>query len=263
MWSILNLPRPSVDRPASSRCLYIERTAIHLVKGKSRLLFAGLALVALLVGSAAAASQPARGFVAYQVSFTSPKGEHSVLVNETVGPSAKAGYSDLILQLFGTQENLSYSKIVNSSEILFPYLPSVAPQSFSYSNGTKYSVHVNFTAAGTTTVKFRGGQYTLNVLVISFSATYGARNIKGNGTVETFPSTLVYSAAVGNNTARLQAVLQATDLPLISSSPQMTTAAYVGAGAGIGALALAGAFLMRRREKRAKNQEEKPLHWVD
>jgi hypothetical protein len=233
------------------------------VKAKSGLLVAGLALVALLVGSTAAASQPTKGFVTYQVSLTSPKGQHSVLVNETVGPSAKVGFSELVLQLFGGQQNLTYSRFVNSSEALFPYLPSVAPQSFGYSNGTKYSVHVNVTVAGTKMVTFRGGQYALNVLAISFSATYGTRSVKANGTVETFPSALVYSAVVGNSTARLQAVLQATDLSLNSSAPQMATAAYVGAGAGISALVLGGAFLLRRRERRVKNQEEKPLHWVD
>jgi len=233
------------------------------VKPKSGLLVAGLVLVALLVGSAAAASQPVTGFVTYQVSLTSPKGQHSVIVNETVGPSAKAGYSDLVLQLFGTLQNLTYSKFVNSSEVLFPYLPSVAPQSFDYSNGTKYSVHVNVTVAGTKMVTFRGGQYTLDVLAISLSATYGTKSVEANGTIETFPSTLVYSAVVGNSTARLQAVLQATNLSLNSSAPQMATAAYVGAGAGIGALVLGGAFLLKRRERRVKNQEEKPLHWVD
>ena len=233
------------------------------MKPKSGLLVVGLVLVALLVGSAAAASQPVKGFVSYQVSVTSPKGQHSLLVNETVGPATKAGYSDLVLQLFGAQQNLTYSRLVNSSEVLFPYLPSVAPQSFSYSNGTMYSVHVNVTAAGTKTITFRGSQYTLAVLGISFSATYGTKSVKANGTLETFPSTLVYSAVVGNQTARLEAVLQATDLPLNSSSPQMATAAYVGAGAGIGALVLGGAFLLRRRERRVKNPEEKPLHWVD
>ena len=222
-----------------------------------------LALVALLASSSAAAAQPVRGFATYAVSFTSPMGGHSVVVNETVGPSDKTGYSDLILQLFGGGQNLSYSRLVNESENLFPYLPNVGTQSFDYSNGTAYSFHVNVTASGTTTAMFRGTQYTLSVLHVSVSASYGSRSVRANGTVETFPSTLVYSASVGDGALRLQAVLQATDLPLVATSPQMAPAAYIGAGVGIGALALGGAFLLTHRNKKVEKEGEKPLHWVD
>jgi hypothetical protein len=224
---------------------------------------ASLAMVALLIASSAAASQPVRGFVTYQVSLTSPKGQHSIVVNETVGPTSKAGYSDLILQLIGKQQNLSYSRFVNASDNLFPFLPSFATRSFDYANGTRYSIHVNLTAAGATVVTFKGAQYTLNILAISISGSYGLRTFRANGTVDTFPSSLVYSASLGNGTARAQAVLQATDLPLNQSSPQASTAAYVGASVGIGALVLGGVFLIRRRTKRVETKREKPLHWVD
>ena len=224
---------------------------------------ASFALVALLVGSSAAAAQPVRGFATYTVSVTSPLGGRSVVVNETVSQSDKAGYSDLVLQLLGGQQNLTYSKLVNASENLFPYMPKVGTQSFEYSNGTAYSVHVNVTTSGTTTAMFKGTQYTLNVLVLSVSASFGSKSFKTNGTVDTFPSALVYSASVGNSMVRLRVVLQATNLPLDASSPQAAPAAYVGAGVGIGALVLGGAFLMRHRDKRAEKQVEKPLHWVD
>ncbi|HEY6282347.1 MAG TPA: hypothetical protein VIW22_00295 [Nitrososphaerales archaeon] len=224
---------------------------------------AGLALVALLLVTSAAASQSTKGFVTYQVSLTSPKGQHSVLVTETVGPSSKAGYSDLILQIFGKQQNLSYSRFVNASDYLFPYLPSVTSRSFDYTNGTKYSIHVNLTSSGTTMVTFKGSQYTLSVLAISISGSYGPRTFRTSGTVDTFPSTLVYSASLGNGTAKVEAVLQATDLPLNQPTSQASTAAYVGAGVGIGVLALGGAFLIRRRTKKVESKGEKPLHWVD
>lgn len=230
---------------------------------KSWISFTGLAFVALLLVSSAAASQPAKGFVTYQVSLTTPKGQHSVLVTETVGPSSRAGYSDLILQIFGTQQNLSYSRFVNASSNLFPYLPSITSRSFDYSNGTKYSIHVNLTSSGTTVVTFQGSQYTLSVLAISISGSYGPRTLRASGTVDTFPSTLVYSASFGNGTAGVEAVLQATDLPLNQPSSQASTAAYVGAGVGIGALALGGVFLIRRRTKKVETKGEKPLHWVD
>jgi hypothetical protein len=245
------------------RWLYIQRNKARFVNRKSGTGVAALALLTLLVASSVSASQPIRGFATYQVSFNSPMGQRSLLVNETVGPSSKAGYSDLVLQLLGTQQNLTYSRLVNSSENLFPYLPNVVPQSLDYTNGTGYSVHVNVTSSGTTTVKFNGEQYTLGVLAISVSAAYGTQSFRANGTVETFPSSLVYSASVGNGMVGLRVVLQATDLPLASSSPQTTTAAYVGVGVGIGAMALGGAFLIRRKERKVETQGEKPLHWVD
>jgi hypothetical protein len=223
---------------------------------------AGLALVLLLLGSSAAVGQSNRGFAAYQVSITSPKGMHSVLINETVGPSNKAGYSDLILQFIGTEQNLTYSRLVNASVDFFPYLPAVANQSLQYNNGTAIRIQVDVTSAGTTSVTFKGSQYNLNVLTVSASVKFGNESAKANGTVETFPSTLVYSASVGNSTDKVQAVLQATDLPLNGPS-QMATAAVVSAGIGIGAVAIGGVFLLRRREHRSPTQGEKPLHWVD
>ena len=243
--------------------LYQRKGAESFVNRKSWISIAGFALVALLLVSSAAASQSTKGFVTYQVSLTSPKGQHSVLVTETIGPSSKAGYSDLILQIFGKQQNLSYSRFVNASDNLFPYLPSIASRSFDYSNGTKYSIHVNLTSSGTTMVTFKGSQYALSVLAISISGSYGLRTFRANGTVDTFPSTLVYSASLGNGTAGVEAVLQATDLPLNQPTSQAATAAYVGAGVGIGALALGGVFLIRRRTKKVESREEKPLHWVD
>jgi hypothetical protein len=225
--------------------------------------FIGFAMVALLLVSSAVASQPIRGFVTYQVSLTSPKGQHSVLVTETVGPTSQAGFSDLVLQLFGKQQNLSYSRLVNASDNLFPFLPSITTRSIDYSNGTKYSVHVTLTDSGTSVVTFKGSQYTLSVLGITISGSYGTRAFRANGTVDTFPSSLVYSASLGNGTARAEALLQATDLPLNSPSAQTSTAAYVGAGVGVGALVLGGVFLIRRRTKKVETKGEKPLHWVD
>jgi hypothetical protein len=245
------------------RWLYIEEGANSPVNKRSYVSMAGLAMVALLFVSSAVASQPVRGFVTYQVSLSSPKGQHSVSVTETVGSNSKAGYSDLMLQIFGTKQNLSYSRIVNASDNLFPFLPSITSRTFDYSNGTKYSVHVNLADSGSAVVTFKGSQYTLSVLTISISGSYGLKAFRANGTVETFPSTLVYSASLGNGTAKVEALLQATDLPLNSPSAQASTAAYVGAGVGIGALAIGGAFLIRRRTKKVDSKGEKPLHWVD
>jgi len=224
---------------------------------------AGLALALLLLATSAAAAQPVRGYATYSLSVRSPLGEHSVVLNETVGASSKAGYSDLVLQLFGGAQNLTYSKLVNASVNLFPYLPSLAGQSFSYSNGTAYGIHANITTASSATVMFDGSQYTMRVYVVSVTAFMGTKSMETNATVEAFPSTLVYSASAGNSTVGLQALLLATDLPLTASSPQMAPAVYVGTGLGIGAVAVGGALMIRRRDKKAEKQGEKPLHWVD
>ena len=222
----------------------------------------GLALIALFAVSSAAAAQPLRGFATYQVSVTTPKGVHSALVNESVGPSDKSGYSNLVLQIVGGVQSFTYTRLVNSSENYFPFLSNLATQSFDYSNGTTSGVHLSVTQSGTTPLTFNGAQYTLDVYTISASASYGTRSSKVNGTVETFPSTLVYSAEAGNKTVNVQAVLKATDLQLNGPSP-VSTVAYVGAGVSVGALALGGVFLIRRREKKAESKDTKPMHWVD
>ena len=245
------------------RWLYIEHRGFRGVKGKSSIPIVGLALVALLVASSAVAAQPVSGYAAYKITLSSPSGEHSMLLNESYGPSDRLGYSDLVLQLTGTQQNLTYSRLVNASEDFLPYLPSIATQSLEYANGSKYGLRVNVTASGTAGVTFDGSQYTLSVIAISVAASYGNLSVRANGTVETFPSTLVYSATVGGGSDRLSLVLQSTDLPLTSPSSQMPAATYVGAGVGAGVAALGGAFLIRRKERKANQPKEKPLHWVD
>jgi hypothetical protein len=233
------------------------------VNSKEVLLSAGLALALLFIASSSAAAQPTTGFAAYQVSVKTPSGVHTALINETVSQSSKAGLSDVVLQFFGSQQNLTYSRLVNSSYDLLPYFPFVGNQSIDYSNGTLYSIRVNITMSGDALVTFEGSAYTLSVSSIAVAGSYGNRTLSADGTVETFPSALVYSAAVGNSTYGVEAVLQGTDLPLSAGSTMSPAAAYAGAGVGVGAIAVAGAFLIRRRSKKVETKGEKPLHWVD
>jgi len=249
--------------PGGARWLYIEQGTIGGVKGRSSIPVIGLVLAVMLVASSAAAAQPVSGFASYRVTLSSPTGERSTLLNESYTPSDRVGYSDFVLQLTGTQQNFTYSRLVNASEDLLPFLPSVAPQSLEYSNGTRDSLHVNLTSSGTAKVIFGGSQYVLNVLAVSVAASYGNRSARANGTVETFPSALVYSASVSGGSDRLNVTLQATDLPLTSPGSQMPAATYVGAGVGVGVAALGGIFLIRRKERKRDQPKEKPLHWVD
>ncbi len=230
---------------------------------KVGVLAAGLALAVLLVSASAEASQPGPEFVTYKVEGTLPTGQRSMLVNETLGQSAKPGFSDLALQLIGSQQNLTYSRLVNSTANFFPFLSSLASQSLDYSNGTSGSVNASFSASGTTSVTFQGSQYTMNVFSFVISGSHAGMSLRMNGTLETFPSSLVYSVTAGNSTLSVQAVLVATDLPLNQSSTAAPTAAYVGAGVGVGGAAIAAAFLVRRRDRKAQTQEQKPPHWVD
>jgi hypothetical protein len=49
----------------------------------------------------------------------------------------------------------------------------------------------------------------------------------------------------------------------VDPSSQNAMLAYAGAGLGVGGIALAAGLLVRRRERKAAAQEEKPMHWVD
>lgn len=229
----------------------------------SALSVTGVVLTVLLAASPAVAVQPVTGFAAYRVDATLPSGVHSAIVNETTIPSDRAGLSDLILRLVGTGQNLTYSRLVNSSANLFPYLPSLASQSLEYTYGTGYQINLNFSATGTTPISFQGGQYTLNVYSISVLVSHGNRSVDVEGTVEAFPSGLVYDATAGNSTVGVHALLISTDLQLSATPTKTASAAYVGTGLGVGGLAVVAVFMVRRKEKKAKNSESKPLHWVD
>jgi len=242
--------------------LYIEQGPVRFVN-RVGVLAVGLALAILLVSASVEASQPELGFVTYKVEVTLPTGQRSMLVNETVGQSAKPGFSDLVLQLVGSQQNLTYSRLVNATTNFFPLLSSLALESIDYNNATTGSVNANFSAVGTTSVTFQGTQYTMNVFSFVIVGSHTGMTVRVNGTLETFPSSLVYSAVAGNNTIGVQAVLVATDLPLSQASTTAPTAAYVGAGVGAGGVALAAAFLVHRRDRKAPTQEQKPPHWVD
>lgn len=221
------------------------------------------AIVLLFTGSVVLAAQPTTGFAEYKVTAATPMGGHSILVNETVRGSDRAGFSDLILQLTGTTQNLTYSRLVNSSTVLLPFLPTIPSQSFDYANGT-FSVHANLTQAGTKSLAFQGSNYTMTVYGISLSGSYGNRSFAAAGTIEAFPSSLVYSVELGSGILfHASLVLQNTDLPLSQPSADMTTAAYAGAGVGAVGVAAAAALFVRRRERHSKAQEQKPLHWVD
>ena len=221
------------------------------------------AVALLFTGSAVLATQPTTGSAAYKFTISSPIGTHSVLVNETVKGTDRAGFSDLILQLTGTTQNLTYSRLVISSKVLLPFMPTVPSQSFEYGNKT-FSVHANLTQGATKSVSFQGSSYTMTVYDISLLGSYGNRSFAAVGTIECFPSSLVYSVVLTSGMLfQASIVLQGTNLPLSQPSTDSTTAAYAGAGVGAVGVAAVAALVIRRRERHSKAQEQKPLHWVD
>lgn len=220
------------------------------------------AVALLFAASAAFAALPTTGSATYKVTASSPMGSYSAVVNETVRGSHTAGFSDLVLQLTGTTQNLTYSRLVNSSEALLPFMPTVPSQSFDYSNGT-LSVHANLTQAAPQSVSFGGSSYAMTVYDVSLAGSYGNRSLAAAGTVEAFPSSLVYSVELSGAMFQASVVLQGTNLPLSQPSTVSATAAYTGAGLTAVGVTAAAALVIRRRERRSKAQEQKPLHWVD
>ncbi len=234
-----------------------------IVNRPTGIMLAAFATALLFLGSAALAAQPTTGFAEYRITATTPMGAHSILVNETVRGSDRAGFSDVTLELMGSTQNLTYSRLVNSSKALLPFLPTIPSQTFNYANST-FSVHVNLTQAGTKSVTFQGSSYSMTVYDISLSGSYGNRSFAAVGTIEAFPSSLVYSVELSSGILfQASIVLQKSDLPLSQPSTAMATAAYAGAGLGAVGVAAAVALLVRRRDRHAKAQEQKPLHWVD
>lgn len=212
------------------------------------------------------AAQTTQGYVAYSVTLGGPSGDKSFVINETVQSSSSAGLSNFFLNLVGQDQHLTYSRVVNSSANLFPYLPILSNQSLSYA-GKNYSFTLTLTTAGTGTLNFQGSSQSTKSFGLAFSATYGARTFKGTGSIVVFPSALVYSAAIQTDASyNLKVVLTATNLPLVDPPGMNQTAAVITAGAGIGAAALVILLLIRRRRNSHINHgtaDERPIHWAD
>jgi hypothetical protein len=210
------------------------------------------------------ASQPNQGDVVYEVTLSSPARSTSFTVTETVGPGQNASYSDLMIQLVGLQQNLTYSRVVNASADFFPYFPALPNQTFGYSNSTAgFSVSATFSGATGGTMEFGGRSYQMQTYSFSFTARFTNQTHVGNGSVTVFPSTLVYGASAevdGNYTARV--LLQSTDLPLSVAPKGDPIAAYSAIGVGAAAMVAVPLFVRHRRQN-PQAGENKPLYWVD
>ena len=120
-----------------------------------------LALVPLVQASTTTNSSSASsGYVVYNVQASYNGTTRAASVNESVTPSSTTGESIIGLAVVGTQTNFTYSRVVNSSLTIFPFLPGISSQNFTYSD-KGYTVTAKISQQGTSQATFQGKAYTL------------------------------------------------------------------------------------------------------
>ena len=250
-------------REPDSDSLIREFAAFQTAMNRSVMVLVGLTLVLALAPAIQASAATSSGYVAYSVQVSSAGRSQSFSVNESVSASSHQGESILSLALKSASTNFTYSHLVNSSLSLFPYLPAVANDSFTYSNDS-YSVTARVVQTGTSQVTFQGGTHTLNDFAISASFTSPQSSGTANGKLSAFQSDLVYSVAFSSNGTLVTATLTSTSLPLEagSASPSIQ-AASAGVGVSVAAAAIALSLGVRARRKNGSEAAQKPDHWVD
>jgi hypothetical protein len=227
-----------------------------------------LALVPLVqaastVGSSSSSSSPSTGYAAYSIQVIQNGTSRTVSVNESVTQSSTPGRSIIVLAVEAASSNFTYSRFVNSSLTLFPYLPAITGQNYTYSSKS-YTVTATISQQGTSTVTLQGKPYTVTNFAFSanVASTNGSRTI--SGTVSTFPSDLVYSVSAHANSTGVAATLTSTSLTLSSAA---AAPALQAASAGIGLSLAAGAVALslgiRMKRKQGPGVPSNPDHWVD
>lgn len=227
----------------------------------------------LLVASNASSST--QGYVVYQVTFNKVGNQTSFVLNESSTSSNQNGFVDLTFALTSSFQNLSYSRVVNTSAApeIFPFIPGITNQSFSYdTHGVAISAQIS--TAGTSSVSFNGANYAASKYLLDLSVTNSSsgKSVSATGTLLALPSGLLYSAQIqeaGNSASTASFQLMSTNLPLNDPSNASSTTegtAMVGAGL-LGAAALAIPFWKFRKKKDSAaspaGSEEKPSYWVD
>jgi hypothetical protein len=152
-----------------------------------------LALVPLVQATSTTSSSSASsGYVTYSVQATYNGTSRAASVTENVAPDSTLGDSIIQLTVEGTMSNFTYSHVVNSSLTMFPYLPAISNENYSYTRNST-TVTAEISQHGTSQVTFKGTAYTLSDYAFSaqVTSTNGTDTIAG--TVSAFPSDLVYS----------------------------------------------------------------------
>jgi len=211
------------------------------------------------------AATTAPQYASYSVSGSYGGHSFHAIVNESVASSSTAGKSDVTLSVASAMGNLSYSKIINASQVILPYFPTVANQSFTY-EFHNYSITATINQAGSSSASFSGKSQTVSNYTFSVNVS-GNRSMSATGSASVFPSGLVYAATVvANGTDTISIQLLSTNLSLTSqsgSSAQSTTSIAV-AGSAASILIGVGAFVVYKRKNVSHpSNSEKPLYHVD
>jgi len=242
----------------------------------------------LFIGANSASAQPiigqSAGYVQYGISITGFDDHlllEDFLVTESVSPTGQTDFIDLTLSLSSESTNFTYSKVVNSSSLpmLFPYLPGLTNQSFSYAmQGISISASLDNT--GQTPVTFNDNTYQATKYLVSLSVTNNSKVVSAQGNIVSMPSGLIYSVQLSFNQQSVELTLISTDLEL--NQPQSSVdplgASILGGGA-ILAVAIAAPTIFKkikhnkpkqqtktsqeRDENSNKGDENKPSYWVD
>jgi hypothetical protein len=231
------------------------------------LMLAAISLLALVplvqAASTTGSSSPSSGYAAYSVQVNQNGTARSISVNESVTPSSSPGKSILLLTVEAASSNFTYSHAVNSSSALFPYLPAISNENYTYS-GKSYTVAARISQQGTSQVTFQGKAYTVTNYAFSanIASANGSKTISGS--VSAFPSDLVYSVSVHANSTSVAATLTSTSLALstVAAAPALQ-AASAGIGISLAAGAVALSIGVRMKRKQGSAGSSNPDHWVD
>jgi hypothetical protein len=172
----------------------MNRTAIAL---------SAVGLMMLLAGAVGTVSAATPGFAVYKVQFSSQSISYSLTVNETVATTSSPSYDNLILSVVTGTWNSSYSRSVNSSAEVSPFLPSITNQTFSYASGSG-NLSVSISKNGTTPLQFQGTGYTLTSYSLSARTLSNDSRTAVQGAVTAFPSGLVDSVKLDVSYPSLQ-----------------------------------------------------------
>jgi hypothetical protein len=227
------------------------------------LFFVTLAMTTVPVFAASSAPQ----FASYSISGTGSGGRSfSAIVNETVSPSSAAGMSDVTFAITSAHGNLTYSKIINSTQVILPYFPTIANQSLTYQIHN-FTISATINQAGTASASFNGKSVSVSNYTFNLNVS-GNRTVSATGSASVFPSGLVYSATlVANGSDTINVQLLSTNLSLTSQSdpPSQATTSIAIAGGAASVLVGIGAIVVykRRTGSQAAGSQEKPLYHVD
>src|ERR1035437_1635890 len=126
-------------------------------------------------------SYSASGYAAYSIQANMNGTTRAVSVNESITPSSSVGESIITLAVQGTSSNFTYSRMINSSSALFPYMPGISNQNYSYTS-KNYTMTARISQQGPSQMSFQGKPYTLTNYMFwaDISSTNGSKTIIGS-----------------------------------------------------------------------------------